>query len=85
MIQPLLEQSNKIAKKNPWIITGILMFCWVAREQMREGRMMREFCDWEWMNPHKWIKGALYIVEEGETNKGNKYFNESIIIQFSLF
>ena len=52
---------------------------------MREGRMMREFCDWEWMKIYEWIKGALYIVEEGETNKGNKYLKKSIIIQFSLF
>ena len=37
MIHPLLEQSRKIAKKNTWIFTEILMLFKVAREQWDEG------------------------------------------------
>ena len=83
MIHLLLEQSRTIARKSTLIFTEILMLFKVAREQWEKGEWWENF--WLRVNGCEWIKKALYIVEEGGTNKGNKYFKESIIIQFFLF
>lgn len=74
MIHLLLEQSRKIAKKNTWIFTEILMLFKSNKRAMRGGRVMREFFfGWEWM-VHE-IEEGSYLYSRGEgTNKEKKYF-----------
>ena len=81
MIHLLLEQSRKIAKKSTWIFTEILMLFKVAREQWEEGEWWENFfVESEW---YEIEEGSYLYSKEGETNKENKYFKESI--KYKLF